>query len=455
LHETLRIWAETYRDGVQGKERIIVDYALTKPSASTQQDDYVGRMIWALSDQSGKPAKRFAEFDPVPPLEWLEAFSENCFSHSDLSQFGIPPFQKPDENLKFSLLHRPVNYAQAPWMMLTSHGASGSKWDDVMVNLANWLMRYLNDPQLLLWLTERGGRLQNQLVRVVEERLDRFAKLERDGNITELADICTSSPDAIPSPPMLTLWGLLIAGRVKITQKDSEFYSWKTKLDRDCLTTTLRFELRELLAAKIKLKKPLRFFLGEDATEITRENIKRFIDWDVVLAADNVKYYLKDFQKLAAWPQVLPELLGDIQQLLHDALDLQRELGEANDLNDLSNWDLPSISPHSKNQRFKEWVSLIELLRDAWLAVQKLHPTRATKIARDWFEQPYPTFKRLALFAATQDKNITGDEWVSWLLVDDCWWLWTSDTRRETMRLLVLQGQNLTSGKKHNIATVE
>jgi hypothetical protein len=291
-----------------------------------------------------------------------------------------------------------------------------------MVNLASWLMRHLNNPQLLLWLTERGGRLQNQLVRMVEWKLDRFTKLVREGSITELANIQASSPDAIPSPPMRTLWRLLIAGRVKLSPKDSEFYSWKTKLDRDGLTTTLRFELRELLAPKIKLKNPFSFFVGEDdATEITRENIKRFIDWDIVLAADHVNYSIDDLKKLADWPKILPELLFDIQQLLRDALDLQRELGEADDLNDRSNWYLPSIAPHRQNRRFNEWVSLIELLRDAWLAVQQSHPIRATKITRDWFEQPYPTFKRLALFAATQDENITADEWVSWLLADDCW----------------------------------
>jgi hypothetical protein len=452
LHETLKIWAQTYRDGIQGKESIVTEYALTKPSASTQQDDYVGRMIWALSDRSGKPAKRFAEFDPVPQIEWLEAFSENCFSHSDLSQFGIPPFQKPDGSLKFSLIHRPVNYSQAPWMMLTSHGASGSNWDIVMNHLASWLMRHLNNPQLLLWLTERGGRLQNQLVRMVEWQLDRFAELEREGNITKLADIRISSPDAIPSPPMRTLWRLLIAGRVKLSQDNLDLYSWRTKLDRDGLTTTLRFELRELLAPKIKLKNPLSFSWDEDdATEITRENIKRFIDWDVVLSANHVNDSIGDLQKLAAWSKVLPDLLCDIQQLLRDALDLQRELGEADDLNDRSNWGLPSISPPWQNQHLNDWVSLIELLRDAWLAVQKLHPIRATKIAHDWFEQTYPTFKRLALYAATQDENITGDEWVSWLLVDDCWWLWTSDTRRETMRLLVLQAQNLTSAERQRL----
>ncbi len=45
LHRTLKAWAETYRDGILGKERIVVDYALARPSASTRQDDFVGRML--------------------------------------------------------------------------------------------------------------------------------------------------------------------------------------------------------------------------------------------------------------------------------------------------------------------------------------------------------------------------------------------------------------------------
>jgi len=39
LHQTLHAWAETYRDGVQGKEAIVVKHALTRPQESTQQDD--------------------------------------------------------------------------------------------------------------------------------------------------------------------------------------------------------------------------------------------------------------------------------------------------------------------------------------------------------------------------------------------------------------------------------
>ncbi|WP_419621646.1 hypothetical protein, partial [Thiolapillus sp.] len=79
LYQTLHAWADTYCDDIpcKGKERIVDNYALKNPSDSTAQNDFVGRMLWALSDKSGLPAKRFADFNPVPSLDWLlEAFSD-------------------------------------------------------------------------------------------------------------------------------------------------------------------------------------------------------------------------------------------------------------------------------------------------------------------------------------------------------------------------------------------
>jgi hypothetical protein len=107
LHQTLHAWAETYRDGVQGKEAIVVKHALTRPQESTQQDNFVGRMLWALSDKSGLPAKRFADLNPVTSLDWLlESFAQENFGHSDLSRFGVPPRDTVDSKLRFSLIRR-------------------------------------------------------------------------------------------------------------------------------------------------------------------------------------------------------------------------------------------------------------------------------------------------------------------------------------------------------------
>lgn len=453
LHLTLHAWAETYRDGVQGKEAIVVKHALTRPQESTQQDDFVGRMLWALSDKSGLPAKRFADFNPVPSLDWLlEPFAHEHFGHGDLSRFGVQPCDEVDNKLRFSLIRRPAPYDRAPPMLLASGGITGSQWDDVVFHLARWLVRHLDDPRLVIWIAERGGKLHDRWPWLIEHELDRFASLEREGKTSEFEQIRLHAPMAIPGPLMRTLWRLLLSGRVKSPWHDPDLYRWKGRLKREGLTATLRLELRELLAPKVVLKKPFRW--GEDdsssADEPTR--IKQLVDWELALAADHVHSALCDLAN-EHWTSALPLLLDDFQQLLRDALDLLRELGEADDHSDRSHWDLPSITPHWQNRGFREWVSLIELLRDAWLAVRTNESARATRIAQSWFELPYPTFKRLALFAASQDGCIPPEQWVNWLLANDARWLWSTDTRREVLRLLVLRGRHLAGAEKQRLET--
>lgn len=442
LHQTLQAWGDTYRDGVLGKERIVVSYALARPSASTQQDNFVGRMLWAISDKSGLPAKRFADFNPVPSLEWLlEAFSDERFGHSDLARFGVPPRDETDAKLRFCLIRRPAPYDHAPPMLLAFGDIVGSQWDDVMLHLARWLTRHLADPRLILWIAQRGGRLHDRWLRLIESELDRLASLERSDKTAELDEIRSRAPRAIPGPLMRTLWRLLLSGRVKSSWHDRDLYRWKDRLKREGLTTTLRLELRELLAPQVALKKPLRWGEEEEsADEPTR--LRQLVDWELVLGADHVSSARRTFAH-EQWASALPKLLEDFQQLLRDALDLLCELGEADDRNDRSHWDMPSIAPHWQNRGFRDWVSLIELLRDAWLSLRDSDSPRATRIAQIWFTLPYPTFKRLALFAASQDDCIPPEQWVDWLLADGAWWLWSTDAGREVFRLIVLQGRQL------------
>ena len=450
LHQTLHAWADTYRDGVLGKERIVVSHALARPSASTQQDDFVGRMLWALSDKSGLPAKRFADFNPVPSLDWLlEAFSDERFQYSDLDRFGVPPRDEVDTKLRFSMIRRPAPYDRASPMLLASGGTTSSQWDDVMFHLARWLVRHLDDPRLVIWIAQRGGQLHDRWPWLIEHELDRFASLERDGKTAELEEIRSQAPKAIPGPLMRTLWRLLLSGRVKSQWRDPDLYRWKDRLKRDGLTATLRLELRELLAPQVALNKPFRWSDEAGDTEEPTQ-IKQLVEWEMVLAGNHA-YSILYASADEDWKSALHLLLEDFQQLLHDALDLMRELGAADDYIDQSFWGLPSIIPHWQNRGFHEWVILIELLRDAWLAVRGLDSARATRIAQAWFERPYPTFKRLALFAASLDRCIEPGKWVGWLLVDDAWWLWSDETRREVCRLLVLQGGQLSGNSQDRL----
>lgn len=449
LHETLQSWASTYHNRIQGKEAIVVRHALAKPQDSTQQDDFVGRMLWALSDKSGLPAKRFAYFNPVPPLEWLlEAFTDECFGHGDLIRFDVVPRNEFDAELRFNLVSRPAPYNLSQRMLLASGGPTGGQWDRVMPHIAFWLTRHLDDPRLIIWIAERGGQLHERWSALIEDKLERFASLERTGKTAELDEIRLHAPMAVPGPLMRTLWRILLIGRVKSPWRKHDLYSWKRSFKQEGLTTILRLKLRELLAPHVALKRP--FHWDDDISTDEPTRIKQLVDCEVVLASDHVQSTLRDLAG-EQWTEALPHLLKDFQSLLRDALDLLSELGEADHENDPSHWDLPSIISHRQNRGFRDWVSLIELLRDAWLAVYDKDKVLSTHIAQSWFVLPYPTFKRLALFAASHDDCIPPEKWVDWLLADGAWWLWSIDTRREVLRLFVLQGRRLTGASQERL----
>lgn len=438
LHKTLIAWADTYRDGVTGKERIVTQYAINPPMASTLEDNFVGRIIWSISDKSGLPARRFAELDPVPPLEWLESLTQDLFKHDDLSRFDVSPTAVKDDKLTFCLVRRPAPYMRAPWMVLVNAGGRDSQWDDVMTQVARWLLRHLDDPKLILWIAKQGGQLHNQLARMIRNQIKDLDKLVTESKHNELDRIRTNAPAAIPRQIMRTLWRLLLNGRVKSYARiTGNLYDWLSRLKEDGLTTTLRLELREILSPRVSLNDPFRWD-GKEAHDSKPERIGDLVKWEIVLNTEHPHSTLHDQQENSQWLQALPELLQDFSALLRDVLDLNRELGGATDLSDRSYIDQPSISDHPQNKGFHDWTVLIEFARDAWLATAKFSDDRARLAVEGWWYTPYPLFKRLAFFAAAQGTVISTEQALEWLITDDAWWLWSDEVRRETMRLLVV-----------------
>ncbi len=446
LHGTLRAWAETCRDRVTGKERIVSEYARARPLKSTKEDDFVGRMLWALSDPIGEPAKHFADLNPVPSLEWLKPISEKRYGHGDLDRFGVPTKSNRDkaesnrdEALKFSLIERPSPYHLAPRMAVVDEGARRSHWDKVTPHLARWMARHLNDPNLLLWLIKHGGQLHKTLAQVIEYRLTELSKLERDESDekkTELADICDNAPNAVPGPLMRTLWRLLLTGRVKSRLSDFNAHLWGGRFKRDRFKPTLRMELRDMLTPRVSLREPYHR-LNEDGDSREPNRIEDLVEWEIVLSADNVHYSLEELRGDERWKTALPELLSDFTGLLRDALDLMRELGGADDKHDRSGLHRLSIGKRAQNNDLYNWTVLIDLTRDAWLVMADQSPEQARLSAETWWHVPYPLFRRLAFFAATQPGVIPHRRALDWLLADGNWWLWSKETKREARDLLV------------------
>jgi hypothetical protein len=329
LHQTLHTWAATYRDGIQGKKAVIARHASMPPQNTTQQDDFVGRVLWALADKSGEPAKHFAEINPVPSLDWLDVFSEEQFNHSDLIRFGVQPHEEVDKKLSFSLIKRPSSYQDAPRMSLVLTINSNGQWDKIMEQLARWLLRHLDDPRLLLWLVQQGTRLHHQLSWQIKNQLKEFARLERNGETTELERIRSVAPKAIPGLLMQTLWRLFLNGQIMARQDDNALYEWLDNFKQNGLTADLRLALRKLLAPKIKIRKPLISISNKSNNNELPTRIRQLVDWDIVLAVDGVAHILRDWLRVREQaPFIPPSLLDEFQLLLRDALDLIMNWGK-------------------------------------------------------------------------------------------------------------------------------
>lgn len=457
LHRTLHVWASTYRDGVGGKEQIIVQYANSQPQHSTKEEDFVGRVLWALSDRSGLPALRFADIVPAPPFGWVESFIERRFGHDDLPRFGVAPLPLREElhalklfnitKLEFSLFDRPAPYLRAPYMAVVHRGAAETLPDDVMRHLARWLLRYLDDPKLILWLARHGGDLRDFLADFIERQLSDIGKWEGLGDAAKLEELRRRSPQAIPRALLRPIWRLLLSGRVRSGSGSSfDLYQWIDSFRRDGLTTSLRLALRGLLAPSIRLREPYRA-MEEDSEGAEADRLKLLVDWELVLGTDHAHSLLRE-NTVEGWHDALPAMVDDFTALLRDALDIMSELGAANPESDLSYLFRPSISDHEQNQDFYDWTALVELTRDAWLATADRDPQQALSIAGRWWSFDYPLFRRLTFFAATRAEVIPADEALGWLLESNGWWLWSSETEREVMQLLSSVALRLDAGQR-------
>lgn len=436
LHGTLREWANTYRDGILGKENLVSKYALTVPMASTVQDDYSGRLLWALTEPNGLPAKRFADFDPAPSLDWLEAFNESRYSDDELVKFGIEIKEGRGKGELYSLLRRPTPYWLSPLMSLVGSTYGRAEMDTPMTHLARWLTRHLGDPKLLLWFSKQGAHLNLHVQRLMQSRLREIALEEKRNDANELADIIKRSPNYFPSPKIRLLWNLMLSGRIFSKSHDGDLYQWFHNFETEGLNTASLTKLKKILSPHVLLRKAIEWRVAEGVNNGEMAP-KDLIDWEVVLGADHLHFAIRQFSEKPEWILALPKLFEDFNALLLETLNLKAELGDADYWRDFSYIDNPSISEHLQNRDFHDWTVLISLCRQSWLTVATGNCDKALLYAEMWMQQPYPIFKRLAFFAATQANIVDPQKALQWLLSDDSWWLWSVETQREVMRLLV------------------
>jgi len=429
LHETLHAWANSYRDGINGKSAIVARHAHHKPSGSTVQDDFVKRMVWALSDPTGLPAKHFSQLDPVPPIEWLEEFSNRRFGIDDLPRFGVPRSDlfntSHNPEFKFSLLSRPSpSYLAPPMSLVDPHAGRGPDWDKAMKALAKWLARHLEQPEALFWVIGQGSNLNPRFEWHLKRALE-------DANHL--------------NPTMRKLWEFIVSGYARSRHYNGGLYGWDDRFKKYGNTPVVRQEFKDALRPSLKISRPYSF--RTDRSGDTSERISTIANVEVALASDHVHSAYERILKIEGFEGFLAHILTDMSELLSETLGLMCEAEISSELDDYSYIQLPSISDHDQNKDYNDWTLLVTLCRDAWLATTDHNSEKAKAMLTIWASSKHPVFRRLVFFALVQRPNLVSfDTSVSWLLADDGHWLWSTSTMREVMRLLVSFGPILTAG---------
>lgn len=421
LHETIQAWAKKQNEGNWRKE-IIEQSVRLSPLESSPADDYVGRMIWALSDERGKGAEVLATLPELPSFDWVKALSEPRFTTMDLVRKGFLTDARSLNKPQFSLLRRHYPRGRGSQMALVRYPGEVSQLDWRMSGLATWISRYWDDPHLVQWVEEQGGLLDDEFAEKIREQLAR-------------ADAVVGSKRNHQRLEQAVYWLQKLNGTATANGAETGGFSdWVKDFKLWGMTGSLRIRLRDLLKPWIRNRMTLDFQWSdrEKRTGLWR-------DIEISVSEDD----FEDLRDNPLWKGCQWFLLYDYEILLTDVLQLFEELGNTVD-QDESVYVMPFIGDRLDDKRHDaSWTLLIELLRDAWIQQTKVDKNAAVATAERWFTQPFILFKRMAFFAASHERTIPVAVWSSWLFDKDGQYLVSAVTRREVYQLLASRGQEL------------
>jgi hypothetical protein len=433
LHETLRSWAATYRDGLTGRRGVALRESRLVPDR-LENSGSVDRLLWALNEPSGEIAKAFAVAEPAPSIEWLEVFSERKFNRADLKAFGIEPNQIPKprspngEDVSFSLLAHPSAPEYAQWTSLVSFDESHRAVDNVSLWLAEWICRHLDKADTVLWVAKHGGRPHPRFRLAIQRAVTA-------GSLSE---------------PYTRIWQVIAAGYSETATNRTDFFGWAASLPKAGIGTMDKLALAELLQPRVSFRRPF-----SPRSTVTKalpvpKRVRDIVDWEMTLVGGHPHDALDQLKSRADWSKFLCDALPMLTQSLLVCMELMALLGEATIDHDLSSWHQPSISPHSQNNRFNEWTTLVELCRDGWDAVSKVNKTLALGEFQRWRTHSYLVFRRLAMYAATS-RVVDVEAGLELLFERNT--LWLEDCKREAIRLLMHLAPKLSKSASAKILT--
>ncbi len=401
LHETLQNCAKHYQMGLFDRQTIIHSYASHLPAVGLGPWE-TSQVVWALREPTGHTARRFADLDPLPPIEWLQILSEEHFFD------GVPK-----EHLSFA-----VSFAQAHDLIPTL--------DHVTEGLCRWLCKHLDDPRLAEWAIDRGCHLHSAMANQVRAVLQAPTIVLPTG-ARLLWTFLATIPSAVHSPAM----GHEVIGRLEWV-RDGEWDPMLRDYVLTCFAPTIRF------------KKPFKW----SDEDIDRNLVGAYAEIELTPAAGRDAREIADaLLGRTDSDRLLAELFGTFTNLVRTGLSYLEYLGLATSDFDRTYADRPSIDAHPQNSDFYDWTIYVDLLTAAWQRLSTTDSVLARCEVERWLRLPYPFFRRMVLWSTAKSGGLSVGELVGWLADQGPETLWGLDTYRELLQCLVRIAPSLDADK--------
>ena len=410
LSDTLIEWARIRKDPFLARSRIAINEMAKMPIGP--DDPVVERVVWAL--QGPVAAKALADEPPVIDQDefvkfekWLDLFTEkgllSCVAD------GLQPGVSTQATSAVRLVDN-GSWIEAP-----------DNLDTTRIQLSRWLGLHLHVPQLVSWVLRQGGRLHPRLRQDVERNL-----AAKDSNIPARLRLLWSV--LLDSEPMGFLEHLWTSDRYAEAASDSE----RRRIEE---------EIIEAIAPRLVVRPgpPSRLVFRQyiDNKTVAIQPIDACGNFKLVSGNDNIWLQVKEMlQGNDALAQYAETLTGHVEQAL--------ALGEGVDaIFQNSSWYRPSIAAHEQNQNYDGWTRLIDLARDSYTALAAQHRARAANLLLRWVESQKLLFRRLALFALTDNPKSDIQLARKVLLAGRKPGLWEPEMRCEVLRFFRSAGKRI------------
>ncbi len=417
LHETLQAWARIHTKREEGKEVILTENVDRLSLKDKIDGVFAETVCWVVADSSGVPAKLFSELNPKPSWQWVNYL----FKSGEFCPNYVQPNSCNTAQVTSTLCIKDA-------LFLTSNPSS-RRLSKPVHYIARWIASHWQEPEMFWWAYTQHGFLHDQLKFFIETKI--------------ASDIDSNDENPIETG-LIAAWRLLLQGEFKNSNQKMFLGDWNRDIKRFGVDFGTISNLRKLLSPKVKLRSPS-FGVHSSKHSVGKSSLSDYFDFEIVFQVDYVRTAIRERGFLPD-PEHRVALLNTFEDLLRDTLLLIDECNTEEKDSVLSWQDLRSIEPHKQNDHnYSEWVALIELVRDSWDVLNSTDKVKACDVAVKWWQEPYVTFKRLALYAATKNDLLGSSIWLEWIVSNEADILFSHNTKREVCRLLATEGAKLSA----------